>query len=135
MMDNIAFSVQLTCDYQKAYQIVTNALKEEGFGVITEIDVKATIKEKLGKDFRKYAILGACNPPLAHKALEGDPLVGLMLPCNVTIEENETGTLVNLVNPEAMLLSNPRFSENQALQEVAQDVTERFTRIANTLET
>ena len=101
--------------------------------MITEIDVRATIKEKLGKDFRNYAILGACNPPLAHKALEGDPLVGLMLPCNVTVEENEAGTLVNLVNPEAMLLSNPTFAENQTLREVAQDATDRFARIAKTL--
>lgn len=110
-------------------EIVTDALKAEGFGVLTEIDVKATLKKKIDADFRQYAILGACNPPLAHKALQSDPIVGLMLPCNVTVEAIDEGTLVNLVNPKAMLLTNPMLADNQALVEVANDAYDRLKRV------
>ena len=134
-MDKLAFTVQLSSDYDQALPHVIEALKAEGFGVITEVDVKATLKQKLDQDFRRYIILGACNPPLAHKALESDPLIGLMLPCNVTVEENELGTLVNLVNPEAMLLSNPILADTPGLKDVALDATARFKRVANTLNT
>jgi uncharacterized protein (DUF302 family) len=133
MSDEISFQIQLNEPYDTALAKVTEALKTEGFGVLTEIDVRATLKKKLGEDFRQYAILGACNPPLAHKALQTDPIVGLMLPCNVTVEENDEGTLVNLVNPKAMLLSNPHLSGNQALQEVAEDAYQRFERISKIL--
>ena len=132
-MDQIAFSVQLPGDYDQSLPIVIEALKAEGFGVITEIDVKATLRKKLDQDFRRYIILGACNPPLAHKALESDPLVGLMLPCNVTVEENEKGTLVNLINPEFLLLSYPAFAKDQTIRDVARDATERFTRVVSVL--
>ncbi len=134
-MDQIAFTVQLTGDYDQSLPIVIEALKAEGFGVITEINVKATLKQKLDQDFRRYVILGACNPPLAHKAIEADPLVGLLLPCNITVEENELGTLVNLVNPESLLLSNQVFADNQDIREVALDATERFTRVVTALKT
>jgi uncharacterized protein (DUF302 family) len=132
-MDQIAFTVQLASDYNEALPFIIDSLKAEGFGVITEVDVKTTLKKKLDQDFRRYIILGACNPPLAHKALETDPLVGLVLPCNVTVEENQHGTLVNLVNPEFMLLSNPKFAENPALKDIARDASERFTRVAKAL--
>ena len=104
--------MQLSDPYEQALEKVTAALKTEGFGVLTEIDVRATLKKKLDKDFRPYAILGACNPPLAHKALQNDPIIGVLLPCNVTVEANQQGSLVNLVNPKVMLLSHPLLKDN-----------------------
>ena len=132
-MDEISFQVDLDCSYEDARALVEAALKAEGFGVLTEIDVKATLKEKLDADFRKYAILGACNPPLAHKALLSEPLVGLMLPCNVTVEETDGGATIHLLNPNAMLLSNPVLAENAAMKEVAQDAFTRLSRVAELL--
>jgi uncharacterized protein (DUF302 family) len=135
MIEDISFQVHLKDDYESALEKVTAALKEEGFGVLTEVDVKATLKKKINADFRHYAILGACNPPLAHKALQNEPLVGLMLPCNVTVEETESGSLVNLINPQAMILSHPMLSSNPALKEVAEDAHARLSRVAASLET
>ena len=132
-MNEIAFQVVLKENYETSLEKVTEALKAEGFGVLTSIDVKATLKKKLDQDFRQYTILGACNPPLAHKALENEPLVGLMLPCNVTVEETKGGTLVSLVNPKTMLLSSPLFGSNQALVEVATDAYDRFERVHQAL--
>jgi uncharacterized protein (DUF302 family) len=133
MTEKISFQVRMSAAYEQALEKVTSALKAEGFGVLTEIDVRATLKKKLDKDFRPYTILGACNPPLAHKALESDPIIGVLLPCNVTIEATEDGTLVNLVNPKVMLLSHPLLKDNPTLQEVALDATERLERVAQTL--
>lgn len=132
-MEQIAFTVQLPGDFDQTLPMVIEALEAEGFGIITEIDVKSTLKQKLDQDFRRYVILGACNPPLAHKALESDPLVGLMLPCNVTIEENGQGTLINLIDPEIMLLSNSLFAGNQAVREVALDAKARFSSVVEAL--
>jgi len=84
-----AFSTVLDASYEEAISKVTDALKREGFGVLTEIDVKATLKKKLDKDFRKYVILGACNPPYAHRSLQADLDVGLLLPCNVIVYETD----------------------------------------------
>ena len=91
--------------YEQAVEKVTGALKEQGFGILTEIDIKAALKEKLGKDFTKYIILGACNPPLAYRALTEEIDVGLLLPCNVTVyEEGGTGkTVVSAIDPEIMV--------------------------------
>jgi len=133
MKNEISFSVSLPNSYEKALEKVTAALKNEGFGVLTEIDVKATLKKKIDVDFRRYSILGACNPPLAHKALQSDPLVGLLLPCNVTVEETENGSIVNLVNPKSMLLANPLLAENEVLKEVALDAFARLERVAKDL--
>ena len=133
MKNEISFSVSLPDRYEKALEKVTAALKNEGFGVLTEIDVKATLKKKIDVDFRRYSILGACNPPLAHKALQSDPLVGLLLPCNVTVEETENGSIVNLVNPKSMLLANPLLAENEVLKEVALDAFARLERVAKDL--
>lgn len=133
MLDKISFQVKLKAPYEEALEIVTAALKTEGFGVLTEIDVRATLKNKLDADFRPYAILGACNPPLAHKALLSDPIIGLMLPCNVTVEAAEEGTLVNLINPKAMLLSHPLLMDKPALIEVAKDAYARLERVAEIL--
>ena len=78
-------------DYEAAIEAITEALKGEGFGVLTEIDVQATLKKKLDVDFKRYVILGACNPPLAHQALSAEPLIGLLLPCNVVVSERDGG--------------------------------------------
>lgn len=90
--------------YEAARQRIEAALKDEGFGVLTEIDVKATLKAKLNADFRNYVILGACNPALAHQALSVDPSVGLLLPCNVVVTQDDDGdAVVSILDPEAML--------------------------------
>jgi len=128
------FAYQLTLDqpYEQAVETVTAALKQEGFGVLTRIDVKATLKEKLNADFRPYVILGACNPPLAHRALENDPLTGLLLPCNVTVEAAEEGVRVSIINPEAMLGVGP-LAENAAIQDVAVEAHRRLARVYEAL--
>jgi uncharacterized protein (DUF302 family) len=129
----LAFQAALPIAYGEAIDLVREALKKEGFGVLTQIDVKATIKEKLGEDFRPYVILGACNPPLAHRALQADSLVGVMLPCNVTVEEHPAGALVTIMNPAAMM-GMPPLSENEALIEVAADARARLERVLQALQ-
>jgi len=90
--------------YQEARERITTALQTEGFGILTEIDVKATLKKKLDVDFRRYCILGACNPPIAHQALQTDPGVGLLLPCNVVVTENDEGNaVISIADPKAMI--------------------------------
>jgi uncharacterized protein (DUF302 family) len=101
-------------------------LKEEGFGVLTEIDVKETLKKKLDKDFRKYVILGACNPPYAYRSLEADLDVGLLLPCNVIIyETDDNKAYVAAINPVSAL----EVIHNQKLKELAEEVSEKLKRV------
>jgi uncharacterized protein (DUF302 family) len=117
-------------DFDEAVNRVTGALKGEGFGVLTEIDVKATLKKKLDVDFRKYKILGACNPPLAHKALLSEPLIGLLLPCNVVVMEEEDGsTTVSVVNPMEMF----KVVENADMGDIAGAVTAKLNNVMNSL--
>lgn len=132
MTQPISFQVPMTDAYEIAVEKVTAELQKEGFGVLTHIDVQATLKEKLDADFRRYVILGACNPPLAHQALTGNSLVGLLLPCNVTVEETDDGSLVNIVNPEAMLGMDPFVSDDQVCGVAAQART-RLERVASAL--
>jgi len=125
----IGFRTRLKLDYEQAVQAARAALQEEGFGVLTEIDVKATLKAKLDKDFRRYVILGACNPPLAHRALETDPSVGLLLPCNVIVYEEGDGSVVAAVDPLGLL----GVLDNSALREVAQEAERRLRRAIDRL--
>ncbi|MEJ2148903.1 MAG: DUF302 domain-containing protein [Chloroflexota bacterium] len=131
-MEPFAFEVLLDEGYDEAVDRVTAALKDEGFGVITRIDVKATIKDRLGEDFRPYVILGACNPPLAHRALLSEPTVGVMLPCNVTVEQCGTGSRVLIANPVSMMSVADLF-ENPALRAVADEAATRLRRVADAL--
>jgi uncharacterized protein (DUF302 family) len=116
--------------YDDALEKVTTELKKEGFGVLTEIDVKATLKEKLDVDVPRYKILGACNPPFAHKALEAEPDVGLLLPCNVIVYESENGeTIVAAINAQAML----SVVERDDILPIAQEVNERMKRVIDNM--
>lgn len=98
-----AFSKHLAgVSVDEALEKVTDALKANGFGVLTKIDVKETLKSKIDVEFRPYVILGACNPKLAHKALQGEPSIGLLLPCNVVVQELDDGALISFADPKAM---------------------------------
>jgi len=116
--------------FDQVVEKVTNALKEEGFGVLSDIDVSATLKKKLDVDFRKYRILGACNPPNAHKALTAEPYIGLMLPCNVVVQEIDDGKVdVSAVNPVASMTA----VGNSELERVASNIKEKLERVINNL--
>ena len=131
MMEQIGLKVRLQGDMASAEERVVTALKAQGFGVLTEIDVKNTLKNKLDVDFRPYKILGACNPPLAHRALETAPDVGLLLPCNVTLSVEEAGTVdVSIIDPLAMMGA---FVSND-LEPVAQEANQRLNAVIESLE-
>lgn len=135
MENGIGFEVKLDQPFDRAVDLVTQALKDEGFGVLTEINVKATLKKKLDQDFRPYVILGACNPPLAHKALSAAPEVGMMLPCNVTVEADPNlpdHSIVRILDPKFMM-GVGAFRENSALTEVAQEAHDKLARVAQSL--
>ena len=123
---NYAFSTVLDTAYEDAVSRVTDALKEEGFGVLTEIDVKDTLKKKLDKEFRKYVILGACNPPYAYRSLKADLDVGLLLPCNVIVYETDAKkAYVAAINPVFAL----EIIQSQELQDLAAEVSEKLKRV------
>jgi len=112
--------------FEQALVRVTDELKKEGFGVLTQIDVKATLKKKLDVDFRKYQILGACNPTFAYKALQNERMIGTMLPCNVIVQETENGnTEVAAIDPIASMQA----VNNPALAEIATQVQEKLKRV------
>ncbi|MCC6945768.1 MAG: DUF302 domain-containing protein [Thermomicrobiales bacterium] len=124
------FAVELALPIDSALDRVTAALKAEGFGVLTTIDVQVTLKEKIDVDFVPYAILGACNPVLAHRALLADKRVGLLLPCNVMIFEENGRSMVNIANPEVMLAHG---LENDDLTAIAAEAAEKLRRVAAAL--
>jgi uncharacterized protein (DUF302 family) len=124
------FSRTIDLPFDQAVARVTEALKREGFGVLTDIDVSATLKAKLGVAFRPYRILGACNPPLAHRALELEDKIGTMLPCNVIVQEHGAGNVeVSAVDPAASMQA----IENPALAEVAEEVRGRLQKVIDSL--
>lgn len=133
MAAQIAFEVTVQAPYEQAIDKVTAALKNEGFGILTRIDVKATLKEKLNADFRPYAILGACNPPLAHRALLHDALAGMVLPCNVTVEAKDDKTsVVRIADPDAFIMIGA-FAADPVLQGVAREARQKLERAAKAL--
>lgn len=125
------FGIDLDRPLDEVLAAVQEALQAEGFGVLTTIDVKETLRQKLGREMERYVILGACNPPLAHRALETEREVGLLLPCNVVVREVNGKTRVEIADPKAMLgiVGNP------ALDELAQEARTRLERALRALET
>ena len=124
------FGKTLNLDFNEAIEKVTEELKKEGFGILTEIDVQATLKNKLDVDFRKYKILGACNPPFAYKALQAEDKIGTMLPCNVIVQEHEDGRVeVTAIDPVASMqaVSNP------ILGDVSGEVQNKLKRVIENL--
>ena len=129
MRQDIALRTTLDLPYEQAVDKVVAELKTEGFGVLTEIDVQTTLKNKLGAEFRKYVILGACNPSLAHRALSTTLDVGLLLPCNVVVYEQDEGSVVAILDPLSML----GVVESSELDSVAQEARMRLQRVIEAL--
>lgn len=123
------FAKQIRSSFDEAIARVTEELKKEGFGILTEIDVAATLKQKLNVDFRRYKILGACNPPFAHQALQAEEYIGTMLPCNVIVQEKAGGVEVAAVDPIASMAS----VDNARLAGIAQEVRARLARVIQNL--
>ena len=125
-----SFSVNLTSDMNTVEEQVTEALKVEGFGILTEIDVQATMKKKLDIDQRPYKIIGACNPSLAHQAIEAEPDIGLLLPCNVVVREEEDSSItVAFMDPEAVL----SLVNRDDVAHLAKEVRSRLERVKQSL--
>ena len=116
--------------FEETIAKVTDELKKEGFGVLTEIDVKETLKKKLDVDFRKYKILGACNPPYAYKVLQAEENIGVLLPCNIVVQEKETGKIqVSVVNP----MESMQAVGNESLGAVASEVSAKLVKVLESL--
>jgi len=127
---NYVFNKRVNLSFEQALERVTDELKQEGFGILTEIDVTATLKKKLDVNFRNYRILGACNPTYAYKALQAEPWIGSMLPCNVVVQQLETGEVeVGAVNPIASMQA----IENPALGEIALVIQAKLQAVINRL--
>jgi uncharacterized protein (DUF302 family) len=127
---NYGISKTVNLSYDQAVIKVTEELQQEGFGVLTTIDVKETLKKKLNVDFKRYIILGACNPPFAYQALTAEEEVGLLLPCNVIVAEREEGVLVAAFDPMAMT----KLTDNPTLHKIAGQVKERLERVIKNIE-
>jgi len=122
---NYGFSKTVRMSYEKAVDKVTKELQKEGFGVLTSIDVRDTLKKKIDVDFKKYVILGACNPNLAHKALQTEEELGLLLPCNIIVYEKGNKTGVSVFDPTIM----SSIVDNESLKSVAGEVKEKLERV------
>ncbi|HHJ15415.1 MAG TPA: DUF302 domain-containing protein [Gammaproteobacteria bacterium] len=125
-----SFSTQVSCGYDEAIEKVTEALKSEGFGVLTEIDVKATLKKKIDVDRKPYMILGACNPGLANQAINADPDIGLLLPCNVVVREEDDGAItVAFMDPQAVL----GLVDREGVEDLAGQVRAKLEKVRDQL--
>jgi uncharacterized protein (DUF302 family) len=132
-MENIkgyANRITTSLPFEDAIEKVTSALQEEGFGILTEIDVKATLKKKLGVDYKPYRILGACNPPFAHEALEAENLIGVLLPCNVVVWDDDCHRVIAAMEPGIM----KTMDDNPKIKEVADEISLRLKRVLQKLE-
>ncbi len=127
----MSYGTKVTVDapYADTVHRVREELQAEGFGVLTEIDMRATMRAKLGKDIEDYVILGACNPPLAHRALQADRGIGLLLPCNVVVRATDAGTVVEALDPQIMV----GLSDNIDVKDVADDASARLSRVLDRL--
>lgn len=124
------FNKKIAGSFEEAVQKVTEGLSKEGFGILTEIDVRATLKKKLGEDFYNYKILGACNPPYAHKALLAEDKIGTMLPCNVIVQEREPGKIeVSAINP----MSSMKKVLNKDLYPIAVEISSKLKKVVKQL--
>jgi len=119
------FSKTVDLPFEQTIEKVTEELKKEGFGVLTTIDVKDTLKKKIDVDFKKYTILGACNPPIAHKALQTEEEIGLLLPCNVIVYEKDNQTKVSMFDPLLMTM----VIDNEQMEPIAKEVKEKLQRV------
>jgi uncharacterized protein (DUF302 family) len=128
-MIDYGFTKEFDIPFEDAIELATSRLKIEGFGILTKIDIKQKLKEKLGIDFRKYVILGACHPASAHKAILAEPDIGLMLPCNVIVYEKDDKTVVSIVKPSvAMQMIN-----NDELLEIAKSVEKKLNNVMTSI--
>jgi uncharacterized protein (DUF302 family) len=126
MTSKYAFGKPVAMRFEQALERVTAELAKEGFGVLTEIDVAATLKKKLGKDMQPYKILGACNPQFAHRALEAEPQIGALLPCNVVVREDPSGkTIVEIMDPQAVM----QLVDRAEVGKIAAEVRTRLERV------
>ncbi len=130
MTTDIGIRTTLKTSFEQAIQKTTEALKVEGFGMLTQIDVKATLKEKIHVDFRRYVILGACNPMLAHRALTANADVGLLLPCNVTVQETDAGIVVTAVDPFYMM---GVLADDPIMRDIAAEARSKLERVISAL--
>lgn len=135
MSSEFGFEVQMNVSHDEAIPVVTAALKAEGFGVLTTIEIDKAFREKLNTEFRQYTILGACNPPLAHAALTSKPEIGLLLPCNVTVEAGESDhqCLVRIMNP-AVMMQFGSLGADETMAQVARDAHEKLQKVSETLQ-
>ena len=124
-MINYGFRKEIDLPFDKAVEVVTEELKKKGFGILTRIDVKEKFKEKLGIDFKNYVILGACNPPLAHKAILAEEDIGLLLPCNVLVYEHDGKTVLSIIKPATAM----GMIENEALKQIAVEVEAKLKEV------
>mgnify|MGYP002633427384 CR=1 FL=1 len=130
MQNKYGFGKTVNLAFDAAITRTTEELQKEGFGILTDIDVSATLKKKLNQDMPPYRILGACNPPLAHRALEAEPSIGLLLPCNVVVREDAAGKVhVEIMDPNAVL----EMVDKPAVHAVASEVRQRLDRVLNAL--
>ena len=131
-MPEMSHDLRLDCEHEEAIERVTDALAEEGFGILSRIDVHDKFREKLDVEFRPYTILGACNPALANVALGARPEIGLLLPCNVTVERSDDGSLVRIIDAERMMEMGG-YADDPDIAPVGRQANERLERVAEAL--